>query len=105
MLTVSLLTAETNAEGTVYTYTAHGSVTTAGDGIWGAEAGRTFDVTGITVIENTLHDYTLVDVEHNTTWEIYTDSALPKAVSAALQLDVDYTEQGMQSDGLASLEC
>jgi hypothetical protein len=46
----------------------------------------------------------MVDVEHDTTWDIYTDSGFEAAISAALGFDVGFTEQGMQDDGYASME-
>jgi hypothetical protein len=82
------------------------TVVTAGDGLWGCEAGRKVQVTGICVItEGDDEDaYKTVNVVHNSTWDIYTDSAFVNAISAALGYDVDFTEQGMQEDGYASME-
>ncbi|NCZ60308.1 MAG: hypothetical protein EBX71_09275 [Betaproteobacteria bacterium] len=45
-----------------------------------------------------------VDVAHDSTWDIYTDTAFESAVSGALGFDVGFTEQGMQEDGVASME-
>jgi hypothetical protein len=36
---------------------------------------------------------------------MYTDSGFTAAVSELLGYEVSYTEQGMQEDGMASLEC
>jgi hypothetical protein len=35
---------------------------------------------------------------------VYTDEAFANAISALLNMDVDYTEQGMQDYGLVSME-
>ncbi len=83
------------------------TVTTAGDGLWGCEAGRQVRVTAISIVEEEFEGdtYTQVNVEHNSTWDIYTDSAFESAVSEAVGFAVRFTEQGMQDDGLASMEC
>lgn len=82
------------------------TVTTAGDGLWGCEAGRKVNVTGITIINNIYEQefYTMVNVTHNSTWDIYTDSAFESAISDAVGFNVTFTEQGMQDDELASME-
>jgi hypothetical protein len=82
-------------------------VETAGDGYWGCEEGRKVRVTGITVIENTFEDgdtWTAINVEHDSTWDIYTDTAFEAAISEALGYEVQFTEQGMQGDKCASME-
>ena len=86
-----------------------GSVQLAGDSIWGYTGPSTVDVTGVQVIETTYaHEpaetYTLVNVTHNTTWDIYTDSAFENAISKLLGYAVCFTEQGMQENNYASLE-
>ena len=86
-----------------------GTVQLAGDSIWGYKGPSTVEVTGVQVIETTYADepadtYTLVNVTHNTTWDIYTDSAFENAISSVLGFAVSFTEQGMQDDNLASLE-
>lgn len=82
-------------------------VTTAGDGLWGCEAGRQINVNGITIINNVYDGeiYTQVNVAHNSTWDIYTDSAFEDAISEAVGFTVRFTEQGMQEDEFASMEC
>jgi hypothetical protein len=82
------------------------TVTTAGDGLWGCEGGRKIKVTGITIINNIYEQeyYTSVNVAHNSTWEIYTDSAFETAISDAVGFAVSFTEQGMQEDNYASME-
>ena len=48
--------------------------------------------------------YRKVDVEHDGPWAIYTDSGFEKAISELVGFEVDFTEQGMQEDGMASME-
>jgi hypothetical protein len=79
------------------------TVTLAGDSIWGYTGPQTVTVTDISVYTDE-DGYTSIYVEHNTTWNIYTDTGFESAISAALGLDVQFTEQGMQEDGVASLE-
>jgi len=78
------------------------TVTLAGDSIWEYEGPQTVTVSDIAVHED--EDYKMIDVAHDATWEIYTDSGFEAAISAALGYDVQFTEQGMQQDGLASME-
>ena len=82
------------------------TVTLAGDSIWGYKGPQAVTVTNISVYTDTDEDdgYTSIYVEHNTTWDIYTDSGFEAAISAALGYDVQFTEQGMQQDGFASME-
>lgn len=81
-------------------------VTTAGDGLWGCEAGRKVNVNGITVITNAYDSEVgvMVNVSHDSEWDIYTDSGFESAISDALGFAVGFTEQGMQEDFLASME-
>ncbi|NCX82342.1 MAG: hypothetical protein EBX42_12210 [Betaproteobacteria bacterium] len=68
------------------------TVVTAGDGLWGCEAGRQVRVTKITVTHTAFGEgdiNTQVDVAHDSTWDIYTDTAF---------------ESAMQEDGVASME-
>ena len=78
------------------------AVTLAGDSIWDYTGPQTVTVTDIRVIEE--DSFKLVYVEHDTTWEIYTDTGFEQAISAKLGYDVTFTEQGMQEDGVASME-
>lgn len=83
------------------------TVTLAEDSIWGYEGPQTVTVTDISVYTDELDDdysYTSISVEHDTTWNIYTDSGFESAVSEALGYAVQFTEQGMQQDGVASME-
>ena len=38
-------------------------------------------------------------------WNMYTDSGFEDAISKALGFSVSFTEQGMQEDNFASMEC
>ena len=48
--------------------------------------------------------YRKVSVTHDGPWTIYTDTGFPKAISKMVKMNVDFTEQGMQKDGVASME-
>ena len=88
-------------------YAVEGAVTCSGDSIWGNTVERVVNVEGVRVRKITYEDgdtSTMVDVEHDSTWDIYTDSGFERAISEALGFDVGFTEQGMQDDGVASME-
>ena len=78
-------------------------VTLAGDSIWDYAGPSTVTVTDISVYTDE-DGYTSVSVEHNTTWDIYTDSGFEQAISEQLGYAVMFTEQGMQENGVASME-
>ena len=80
------------------------TVTLAGDSIWGYTGPQTVTVSDISVYKDEDYGYTSIEVEHDTTWDIYTDSGFEAAISKALGYEVSFTEQGMQQDGLASME-
>ena len=80
------------------------TVTLAGDSIWGYEGPQTVTVSDISVYTDEDDGYTSIYVEHDSTWNIYTDSGFEDAISAKLGYDVQFTEQGMQEDGVASME-
>ena len=79
------------------------TVTLAGDSIWNYKGPQTVTVSDINVWDEA-EDYTLIEVEHDTTWEIYTDTGFEQAISDALGYAVQFTEQGMQENGVASME-
>lgn len=79
------------------------TVKLAGDSIWGYEGPQTVTVSDIKVWDED-PDYTLIEVAHDTTWEIYTDTGFEAAISKALGYEVQFTEQGMQQNGMASME-
>jgi|SRR6056300_971910 hypothetical protein len=111
MLKLTLRNTETVADDcettVIENYAAEGTVALAMDSIWDYAGKRVVNVEGIRVRKITWEDgdtSTMVDVEHDTTWDIYTDSGFEAAISAALGFDVGFTEQGMQDDGYASME-
>ena len=79
------------------------AVTLAGDSIWGYKGAQTVTVTDISVYTDE-DDYKSISVEHDTTWDIYTDTGFESAISEVLGYAVSFTEQGMQDDGVASME-
>ena len=106
MQNLTLVSTTTNDDATTTVYNCDFVVTTAGDGLWDCEAGRKVRVTSIAVhaFNDGNYAYTLVNVTHDSTWDIYTDSAFEDAISEALGMDVSFTEQGMQDDEYASME-
>jgi len=102
---------EKNANETINytTYETEGNVKLAMDSIWDYNGSDTVAVKSIQVIETVNVDddysYKMVNVEHDTTWEIYTDSGFENAISKVLNMDVSFTEQGMQDNNYASMEC
>jgi hypothetical protein len=87
----------------------------AGDSIWEYEGPQTVTVSGIDLyyvdedyngVPADAPNARLLDVHvtHDTDWRIYTDSGFERAISEELGFDVMFTEQGMQEDGLASME-
>ena len=106
MQTLTLTRFEKQADYIAQEFACNFNVTTAGDGLWGCEAGRQVNVTGISIVTNTYDDelYVQVNVTHNSTWDIYTDSAFETAISNAVGFAVTFTEQGMQEDEFASME-
>ena len=48
--------------------------------------------------------YRKVEVEHDGPWSIYTDSGFEQEISKMVGFEVSFTEQGMQEDGMASME-
>ena len=88
-----------DVQDTITEHSVTGSVQLAGDSIWGYTGPSTVDVSAIQVVETVYTDdnttSTLVNVTHNTTWDIYTDSAFENAISKVLGFAVSFTEQGM----------
>ncbi len=106
MQKLTLASFERDADYTAQAFDCDFTVTTAGDGLWGCEAGRKVRVTGISVVTNAYDNEVgvMVTVAHDSDWDIYTDTAFETAISKALGFDVRFTEQGMQDVGLASME-
>jgi hypothetical protein len=96
-------------DGFTYTsYDVEGTATLVGDSIWDydyAKLGYEVKVTHIGVTENDDEDANLcIYVEHDTGWQIYTDSGFEQSISDLLGYSVTFTEQGMQDNGIASME-
>ena len=79
------------------------TVTLAGDSIWDYAGPQTVTVTDVSVYTDE-DDYKSIYVEHNSTWDIYTDTGFESAISDVLGYAVQFTEQGMQENGNASME-
>jgi hypothetical protein len=106
MFKATLVSTEIDDDITMQNYACNFTVTTVGDGLWGCEQGRKVNVTTICVITegDVDNDYKTVNVTHDSTWDIYSDTAFSNAISAALGYAVGFTEQGMQEDNYASME-
>lgn len=93
---------------TVTEYAVEGTVKLAMDSIWNYTGSDTVRIDGIQVRETVYEDddcvSTMVNVEHDATWDIYTDTGFERAISDALGMEVTFTEQGMQDDNYASME-
>ena len=93
---------------TVTEYAVEGTVKLAMDSIWNYSGSDTVRVEGIqvrhTVYEEDGDTSIMVNVEHDATWNIYTDTGFERAISEALGMDITFTEQGMQDDNYASME-
>jgi hypothetical protein len=78
-----------------------------GTSIWADTTNKQVHVTGICIIHSAFEDSfnTMVNVTHNANWEIYTDRGFERAISDAVGFAVHFTEQGMQEDEFASMEC
>jgi hypothetical protein len=110
MLKITNTTTEKDGTfGTNTNYTVDGSVALALDSIWDYDGKVDVDVTGIQVYTHYDDDGVTesnvdVNVTHNADWNIYTDTGFESAISNLLGFDVQFTEQGMQEDGYASME-
>ena len=81
------------------------TVELAGDSIWDRETPnpKTVTVTDYEIEEED-DGYMHVKVMHDGPWTIYTDTGFEKAISEMIGMKVTFTEQGMQEEGVASLE-
>jgi hypothetical protein len=107
---------ETDEDMITTTYTCDVEITLAGDSIWDCNLERV-QLKTICVTEGvaggdydgyvSINAYYTVDgdAEYEDSWRMYTDSGFEEAVSELLGYTVFFTEQGMQEDGMASLEC
>ena len=104
-------------ETTCTDYERNVEVQLAGDSIWDCTL-DTVTIKSISIAETVYADdgYTSIHIavcydvngvdgtEVEDSWRIYTDSGFEEAVSELLGEDVSFTEQGMQEDGVASME-
>jgi hypothetical protein len=84
----------------------------AGDSIWDCEI-EAVTVTSIHIHEtfddedSSIHITVCYnvdgDTEYEDSWRLYTDTGFAEAISTLLGTAVDFTEQGMQDDGYASM--
>ena len=100
---LTLVETEQLDDATVTRYDCDLTVECSGS-MWGSTRGRKVHVTHIDVIDEADVNCKTVNVTHDSTWDIYTDTAFEHAVSTLLGYDVGFTEQGMQVDGCASME-
>jgi hypothetical protein len=92
---------------TTYCFACNETVTLSGDSLWGyTSAEEQVTIVGINVHAEEYDGDTYYSVNAQLAEEriIYTDDAFADAVSNLLNMQVDYTEQGMQDEGLVSLE-
>ena len=85
------------------------AVSLSGDSYWRTSfMSETEIVTieSITIREYDIDEYHFFDVyvRHDSDWRIYTDTGFERAISNAIGHEVHWSEQGMQTDGLAHLE-
>ena len=107
---------ETDEDFVCTTYTCDVEITLAGDSIWDCDLERV-QLKTICITEGvaggdydgyiSINAYYTVDGDEapEGSWRMYTDSGFTDVVSELLGFEVSYTEQGMQEDGMASLEC
>jgi hypothetical protein len=113
---------ETDEDFVTTTYTCDVRADIAGDSIWDCALTAADDVriNTICVTEGVgggdYDSYTTINVYYTVngfddgealedTWRLYTDSGFEATVSDLLGYTVFFTEQGMQEDGMASMEC
>lgn len=78
----------------------------AGDSIWDEE-GPGKNPESVMVTDYDMEEdgnYISVTVKHDGPWSIYTDSGFEAAISNMIGTKVEFSEQGMQKDGVAHLE-
>jgi hypothetical protein len=107
---------ETDEDFISTTYTCDVEIVLAGDSIWDCDIERV-QLKTICVTEGVdggdYDGYITInacyevdgDAEYEGSWRMYTDSGFEECVSELLGFSVSFTEQGMQEDGMASLEC
>ena len=106
MQKLTLASVTVDADYTVYNFDCDFIAYCDGSSIWSDTNGKAVRVTGINIVHNAYEDNisTIVNVTHDSTWEIYTDRGFEQAISEAVGFAVGFTEQGMQDDNMASME-
>lgn len=109
--TVETTCADEDYSCVVTRYDAEGYAECDFSGLWGYDGDACVPVTAISIHNETYEDgdtSTMIYVEHDAggcgDWRIYTDKGFEESISVALGFDVTFTEQGMQDDGIASME-
>ena len=113
MLTLKNKTVTVDGDCTHTRYECEGYAQCNGTSIWDYDGDLKVAVSAIDIFEE---DYsgdgdisTMIYVAHTANgtgdWRIYTDKGFEDSISTALGFDVTFTEQGMQDDGVASMEC
>ena len=113
---LTLANTDTNTDSISTTYDCNVLVQLAGDSCWDCEL-EAVTVTSIHIHEqwwdeldgdSSIHITVCYnvngDTEYEDSWRLYTDNGFSDAISALLGTAVDFTEQGMQEDGYASME-
>ena len=83
------------------------AVSLSGDSYWRMSSGSEIvSIESITIREYDIDEYHFFDVyvRHDSDWRIYTDTGFERAISNAIGHEVHWSEQGMQTDGIAHLE-
>ena len=104
---LTLVDTVADEEQTSYCFTCNETVQLAGEDLWGyTQAGEQVTITAINVHAEEYDGEVYYSVNAQLAEErvVYTDAAFADAVSNLLNMQVDYTEQGMQDEGLVSLE-
>ncbi len=94
-------------EGTTYTsYDVEGFAVLDGSSMWDYNYDKHGMQVNVTHIGVTEYDDGMLSVyvTHDKGWQIYTDRGFERSISAVLGFDVTFTEQGMQDEGVASME-
>ena len=110
---LQLIDTDTDFDGFVTEhYTTDTLVTLAGDSIWDCTLTEV-RVTDICVTSDEESGFRTVNVYYTQpdgsdaeegSWTMYTDTGFPQAISKLLGYEVNFKEQGMQEDGVASME-
>lgn len=112
---LTLVSTEVEDDMLLTDYKCNVEVQLAGDSIWDCEL-QAVTITGIHISETFDEDdiSTHIGVTYEVdgedgaevegSWRLYTDNGFSDAVSELLGTEVDFTEQGMQDDGYASME-